>query len=235
MRKYFLPILLGVSLILFSIASFTLSDFYNSPPKIVKNAQKNLTCDKSEIFPGKSVEISKIKKGKTDYFPKEIFTIEALETWYGSNLKEMKEESFLKISDKNKEAYRFLWLRSFHHPIFVRIERNQDKYNLVAKEYDGKADIKPGKLLRTDEKSISKEEWCEFIELLEKSDFWNIKAREYSDIINGFDGAQWILEAAKEDRYHAIDAWSPEDENFREVCMFLLKLSGRNIDEIEVY
>ena len=234
MRKYFLQILLVVSLFLLSIATFTISNFYNFQPKISKTAQKNPNCDKSESFPGKSEEISKIKKGKTDFFPKEIFVIDFLETWYGSNLKEMKEESFLKISDKNKEAYRFLWLRSFHHPIFVRIERNQDKYNLVAKEFDGKADIKPGKLLQTDEKTISKEEWCEFIELLEKSDFWNMKPRGF-DLINGNDGAQWILEGAKENRYYAADAWSPRNGEFREVCIFLLKLSGRNIDEIRVY
>lgn len=231
MRKYFLQILLVVSLLLLSIAAFTISNFYNFQPKISKTAQKNLNCDKSESFPGKAEEISKIKKGKTDFFPKEIFVMDFFETWYGNNLKEMKEESFLKISDKNKEAYRFLWLRSFHHPIFVRIERNQDKYNLVAKEFEGKADIKPGKLLQTDEKTISKEEWCEFIELLEKSDFWNEKTDGFD--LNRLDGAQWVLEGVKDNRYHIVDRWSPKQGEFREACIYLLKLSGRDIDELK--
>jgi hypothetical protein len=51
----------------------------------------------------------------------------------------------------------------------------------------------------------------------------------------GFDGAQWILEGVKDQKYHVVDRWTPRDGAFREACLYLLKLSQIGISPKEVY
>jgi hypothetical protein len=63
----------------------------------------------------------------------------------------MGEPSLLDVSrqDSTVEIYRFLWLRSFHHPIAVRLSVRKDgSALLISKETDGKGGYKPGKLIR---------------------------------------------------------------------------------------
>lgn len=154
----------------------------------------------------------------------------SLAGWYGKHLKAMNEKSLLDTSDENAEIYRFLWLRSFHHPIFVRIERNQNEIKLFTKELDGKGGYEPGKVLRSDETLIKQEDFCKFLSILKEANYWQMQTEEKDDL--GNDGAQWILEGVKEGRYHIVDRWSPRDIDFREACIYLLKLSGIDIDKL---
>ena len=87
----------------------------------------------------------------------------------------MEADSLLNIKDENKEVYRFLWLRTFDHPIFVRVERDTYSFDLIAREFDGKGGYEPGKPSRKDEFSITQDEWCEFMRLVEKADFWKME------------------------------------------------------------
>ena len=60
--------------------------------------------------------------------------------WYSKHLKALREPSLWEASqlDFTTEAYRFLYLRSFHHPISVRLVVAQDKTaTLVSKETNG--------------------------------------------------------------------------------------------------
>jgi hypothetical protein len=190
-------------------------------------------CVEAKNFPGLSQEISKIKKGKMDYFPKELFGNEmsskhSVAGWYGKHLRAMEEKSLLDISDKNVEVYRFLWLRSFHHPVFVRVERKGDSINLFSKELDGAGGYEPGKILQINNRSLSEDKWCEFINLIEKAEFWKLPTYQTEEM--GNDGAQWILEGVKDNRYHIVDRWTPGKGNYREVGLFLLKLSDFDFD-----
>jgi hypothetical protein len=199
-----------------------------APPALI-----NDDCAESRNFPGLSRKISELKKGKSGYLPKDNFSggweklDDFINDWYGEHLRAMGEKSFLDVSDENIETYRFLWLRSFHHPIFVRIEREENKIKLFTKELGGAGGYRPGKVLRSNKINLEKEEFCRFLNLLEDANFWKMPTKH--DVL-GEDGAQWILEGVKKGRYHIMDRWSPEKGEYREACVYLLKLSGYDVD-----
>ena len=189
------------------------------------------SCLQSKSFPGLSKKISEIQKGKSGHFPKAVFdNSDFFADFYGMYLKSMDEKSLLNFSNNNREVYRFLWLRSFHHPIFVRIEKTDNSIQIFSKELDGRANGDDSrKVLRSEKKILDEQQWCIFLRLLEKSEYWKMPN---GDKI-GRDGAQWILEGVRENRYHIVDRWSPGDKSgFGEACVYLLKLSGIDTDKL---
>src|SRR5215471_9852970 len=81
--------------------------------------------------------------------------------WYSKHLAAMGEASLLELSrrDPTAEVYRLLWLRSFHHPISVRlVVRNDGTATLTSKETGGKGGYEPGKLTRNTTATLSKEQ-----------------------------------------------------------------------------
>jgi hypothetical protein len=203
-------------------------------PELV-STPKTVGCQELKTFPGLSKDISEIKRGKSDYFPKNLFGNDmspkhSQAGWYGNHLKAMNEKSLLNTSDHSAEIYRFLWLRSFDHPIFVRVERRRHHIEIFTKELDGAGGYEPGKSLRTGNYNLTKEEWNKFTTLLESANYWNMP-NENEDL--GHDGAEWILEGVKENRYHIVDRWSPREGNYREACIYLLKLSGVDVDKLK--
>lgn len=186
-------------------------------------------------FPGLSKKISEIKRGKSDYFPRRILGNDmspkySVAGWYDKHLKMMSEKSLLDISDAETETYRFLWLRTFDHPIFVRITRNQNEVKLFTTELDGAGGYEPGKVLRSNEITLEQEDFYNFLNLLENADYWNLPADNKED---GNDGAEWILEGVKNGRYHFVERWSPRTGEYREACLHLLKLSGVDLDRLK--
>lgn len=201
----------------------------------------------SKSFPGLSRKISELQKGKSGYFPKdtwkgyhnendlmheydktEDFQNNFMNDWYGDFLKKMGEKSLL-VNSNEREVYRFLWLRTFHHPIFVRVERKGNSIDLFSKESNGAGGYEPGKVIKTKKTTIDIEQWLEFLNLLEKTNYWKMPIE---DKRVGFDGSQWILEGVKDNRYHIVDRWSPKNVEYKEACIYLLKLSGIDTDRL---
>jgi hypothetical protein len=133
--------------------------------------------------------------------------------WYSKHLAAMGEPSLLEVSrrDSTAEVYRFLWLRTFHHPILVRLAvRNDGTARLTLKETDGKGGYEPGKLIRNTTAKLSKQQNQWFLDRLEDIGLWKLPTRKPpKDGVVGLDGAQWIAEASKAGRYHIVDRWSP--------------------------
>ncbi len=210
---------------------------FNPVPKVTENDflfVSNKVCTFLQGFPGKSEKISEIKKGKSGYFPSKSWNDyetedDFLGDWYGKRLRAMKEKSLLKSTNENTEIYRFFWLRSFHHPIFVRIEKRNSKIKLFTKELDGTGSSEPVRILKSKEISLTEEDFLKFLDLINRANFWQMPTSSKM----GRDGAQWILEGVKDNRYHIVDRWSPEKGDFREACIYLLKLSGRDVDELK--
>jgi hypothetical protein len=144
-------------------------------------------------------------------------------SWYSRALAAMNEPSLSLPQRPQTEAYRFLWLRSFDNPIVVRIWRSESKVYLVTKQLDGDGGHHPGKLIVNKTRSLTNKEWAEFAKHLEQSSYWTL-ATDIDDV--GNDGAQWVLEGAREGRYHIVDRWSPKDSSYRRACSYLLELSG---------
>ena len=148
--------------------------------------------------------------------------------WYSKHLKAMDEPAIPSITGAN-ETYRFLWLRTFHHPIAIRLWRTGEERNIVFKELSGAGGYEPGKLITNQTQQLSADEWDMFIKLLQEASYWRLPT-ESKDL--ALDGAQWILEGKKDEQYHLVDRWSPKGGSYREACLYLLKLSGQKQKEL---
>src|SRR5262245_42348787 len=125
--------------------------------------------------------------------------------WYYIHLAAMEEPSLSCGALEDTEAYRFLWLRSSHNPIAVRVFRRGVDYSLEAVILDGNGGYEPGHVSRRVTKTLSRDQWQAVIAGLEGVQFWQM-ATQCDEL--GLDGAQWIVEARRGGRYHIVDRWS---------------------------
>ena len=132
-------------------------------------------------------------------------------------------------------SYRFLWLRTFHHPVAIHIWRDGSKRFLVAKQLSGAGGYDPGKVNFEHVRLLSDEQWNEFMINLEHACFWQMPTEDDHMLLN--DGAQWILEGHREGHYHVVDRQSPDVGAYRNACLYLLRTSGllKDIPLQEVY
>jgi hypothetical protein len=179
---------------------------------------------------------------QTEYFPPQAFCrageTKNCERWYEPHLRAMQEPSLWKRSkNQSSETYRFLWLRSFHHPVSARLDVASDgSAELVVKVLGGAGGYKPGHLIQNRKVKVDKEGVDHFLELLSKADFWSAPTELPPDGSVGTDGAQWIIEGTKTGQYHVVDRWSPENGPYRKAALFLaINLGGLNPRYNEVY
>jgi hypothetical protein len=148
--------------------------------------------------------------------------------WYSRHLKAMDETSLDSMAGSD-ETYRFLWLRTFHHPIAIRVWRKAEERNMVFKELDGAGGYDPGKLIANQTRQLGADEWDKFIDLLQQASYWRLPTDSKD---GGCDGAQWVLEGKKDNQYHIVDRWSPQSGSYSEACLYLVKLSGQTPQQI---
>jgi len=141
--------------------------------------------------------------------------------WYSKHLHAMQEPSLSQGKARADVAYRFLWLRTFHRPISVRIEKSGSLVDLYAVELDGKGGYDPGRILRKTQKVLAEADFERLRAKLSRPEFWQQKGPE-----NGLDGAEWILESRQEGRYRIANQWMPQSREFRDVCLMFLDLAG---------
>lgn len=233
-----MTIKLSVALLTFCLGVVTTLFYFtrNNPNTDVPQAKQIENPPRPSCFPGLSVERNAIDSKLSSYFVQGLFSEnQRLDQfridWYSKHLKAMDEPSLL--SRVEGESYRFLWLRSFHHPIVMRVRRSVGAApSLFVKQLSGAGGYDPGKLVINQTRSLTEAEWNEFISLLEKSCYWRMPVTEERMLA---DGAQWILESVKDHRYYIIDRQSPESGNYREACLFLLKMSDLKIPSEDVY
>jgi hypothetical protein len=126
--------------------------------------------------------------------------------WYGDHLTALGEPRLGTFVDSvDTDAVRFLYLRSFHHPISVRAMRRGATYALIGVELDGAGGYEPGNVLRRDSATIDSGVWMWLTRLLSDARTWD--SRNPDEL--GLDGAEWIIEAASGGKLYAIDQWSP--------------------------
>ena len=170
----------------------------------------------------------------TVYFPK------GAENWYPKHLEAMKEPSLFEQSTNTAvEQYRFLWLRTFHKPIAVRVRKDSAGITLRVVRLSGAGGYNPGKIERDETFALSTKQWDDFVKLLAKASFWDVPSDEKQ---SGNDGAQWVLEGQEAGKYHHVDRWTPSMnrekrklKNFESCCRYLLKLSKEKIPKDDDY
>jgi hypothetical protein len=161
------------------------------------------------------------------YFPKHTFydddkSDQGTVSWYSGQLKALEEPSLWELSQTSKQqTYRFLWLRTFHHPIAVRFEVQPDGSGiLTVKVADGTGGYAPGKLIENRTKHFTKDQTKFFLKDVEDLKYWTLTAKEPRRI--SVDGAQWIIEATRNGQYKIVERWSPENGPIRTLGLELL-------------
>jgi hypothetical protein len=159
---------------------------------------------------------------------------DGLVAWYSRSLLEMAEPSFQSLVTANVESYRFLWLRSFHPGISIRIWKCSRGYCLAAKQLDSVDRYIDGKFVPTaklavnNSRSLSVDDWDRLQTLLDHAQFWSLPTVDGRDMAN--DGTAWLLEGSNGSRYHVVDRQSPQTGDYRDACLYLLKLSELKVD-----
>lgn len=142
--------------------------------------------------------------------------------WYSEQLFALGESCLPAMGSPNP-IYRFLWLRTFHHPFVVRLEVQQDGTGkIIAREADGAGGYKPGKITSTSALPVSKEKVDEFLKRLDAANFFGDRYPDH----RGMDGAEWIVEFADKTEYKMQLKWTPDESDpFRAACLYLFSLS----------
>jgi hypothetical protein len=164
----------------------------------------------------------------SDYPGQDTFISE----WYTKHLRAMGEPSLSDANGAPEFACRFLWLRSFHHPMAVRIQKNGTSTILHAVEFNGAGGYSPGKVAKEVNRELSQPELDAVMARLNKIGFWQMETKDGS---RGLDGAEWILEGSQGGKYHVVSRWSPEHGEFRDLCLYLVQLAGFDISAGRIY
>jgi hypothetical protein len=164
------------------------------------------------------------------YFPADVGAF--LRKWYSQHLKAMQEPSLFCGRETAEFTYRFLWLRTFDHPICVRIEKEGSSTKLHAVELDGRGGYAPGKPLRQIDRTLSSAEQERMITALKKTWYWGTPRYIVG---GGLDGAEWILEGAEDGKYQVMKETSPRVSLHRDACLVFLELAGFSIPAGEMY
>lgn len=150
------------------------------------------------------------------------------------HLRAMHEPSLLDMAkDKSVLVYRFVWLRSFDHPISVRLLVDEDGISgLTAIEMTSQGSFAPGVVAKKRTFAVSKEEVAHFQSLIKAITYWAMPTQVGHA---GNDGAQWILEGVQGGQYHVVVRWNPEAGPYREACLYTLKLSKIEVNPKQIY
>jgi hypothetical protein len=178
------------------------------------------------LFMGMSIAFA----GQVKYFPDGVLSADERSDqfrseWYSKQLHALNEPSLWELSnskDEGRESYRLLWLRTFHHPVAVRVDIGANGVGrLFLKMASGAGGYAPGELMRDETVTLEKVETDQLLTMFKKNGFWTLASLDESKI--GADGAQWVIEGAKGGRYHIVDRWSPTDGAVRVIGLSLIK------------
>jgi hypothetical protein len=223
---------IGVVITSLSFLWLTPEPVLESPAAVIELPQLVM---ESRCFPGRSRALNGFNRAAGAYFPRDAFDDPRLTGgfghWYARELQQLDEPVLPNESEDS--SYRFLWLRSFHPSISIRIWSDGDKKMLSVKQLSKRIE-EPPKLMLNQARSLTPEEWTTFVERLNESCFWEMPAR--LDVL-AEDGAMWVLEGVREAYYHVTHRQSPNSSSYRQLCLYLLKLSDLPLDETngEIY
>ncbi len=164
------------------------------------------------------------------YFRPDTFGMkdDFIRQWYSEQLRAMNEPSMWCGTTAGTE-YRFTWLRTFHHPVVVRVTNKGNVARVEAVELDGAGGYEPGKELRRVSRPMTMEDWLSIQNTMET---WGLKAPPER---NGKDGSEWIFEQRTAQGYGAVTIWSPVFGPARAIGELFLSKAGIAVPPRENY
>ncbi|WP_299890930.1 hypothetical protein [uncultured Lacinutrix sp.] len=204
--------------------------------KTIKVDSLNVPLDKNQFYFPKEMfpnidSIQYIQQKDSSYIAKRVYSKDKYDDsvmeWYSEYLFGMKEPLLFNRKIDNA-IFRFTWLRSFDEPIVIRITETEQKYHLNWKKLKLNENHKPIEIILDESKSITKNEWESFNELVRKADFWNMRLGRYSI---DTDGSEWILEGVNSENYRVVSVFYPEKGDFYNACNYLISLTNLKISE----
>lgn len=152
--------------------------------------------------------------------------------WYTSHLKAAGERSLPELAANAPQRLhvRFLWLRSFDHPVVVRIDEQANGGAVIeAKRLSGAGGYEPGEIEERLSRELIPTEFRELKAVLERS---RLAKEPAANCDAGADGAQWILEVVAGGNYSFFERWTPEDGPVRDVALKMLTLTGWDLEPL---
>ena len=146
--------------------------------------------------------------------------------YYEEQLQALNETSIGDLRNEGvTQSYRLLWLRTFHHPVVVRVDVLSNGTGLVCiKETSGKGGYAPGKLIKNDTRKLTAKEIQWFVDRMQESGFWELPSKDKppeNEIV--LDAATWIVEGKKGDQYHLVKRDAPKcTDNVRNIGLIML-------------
>ena len=105
------------------------------------------------------------------------------------------QEPVLKNYDGDKEVYRFTWLRTFNHPVSIRLEKQGDIVKLFSRVCNSAGGYDPGKIIFDTTINLTQKQVDTTNIKLDDAKFWTLQTEAREDI--GKDGSEWIIEIFK--------------------------------------
>lgn len=177
------------------------------------------------------------------FFPRQVFSENSqadqfAADWYSAELRILQEPSLLQMTKTPAaESYRFLWLRTFHHPVAIRLDLRSDGTGiLTTKVANGPAGFyyKDRHLLEDISRPLPRNQTQLFLGRLHNIDFWHLQGHVNDG--TGNDGAEWIIEGVKNGSYRVVNRWSPREGAVRDLGLtFVFGLAQMAIPKDEVY
>jgi hypothetical protein len=145
------------------------------------------------------------------------------EQWYSKELQLLREPSLWELSKTQKsESYRFLWLRSFHPGIAIRIDLKADGSSIATIKIDNeKGKGEPTKLVKNKVIRLTEDQTQFFLDRVSDAQFWSLPTLDKTEPIH-VDGAQWIIEGVKNGKYLILDRWSPKAGPVHDLGTYML-------------
>src|SRR5262245_31725928 len=106
--------------------------------------------------------------------------------WYSKHLRALNEPSLTDLAKQSSiQSYRLVWLRTFHHPIVVRLELNENGSGvLFVKEADGAGGYETGQLIENSSRPVTRKKASEFLKKVKEVNFWSFPSyKEDPDVI----------------------------------------------------
>jgi hypothetical protein len=161
-------------------------------------------------------------------------------------------ESILK---QGYESYRFLWQRTFHHPVLIQLTRkSSNNATLIYKELDvEKGEYKYGSLIEKKSVDVYKfmgrsDQPADLVQGAVKALFEEAKKQVWDqpfalvetfrpdgDISIITDGSAWTIEATKDEKCHLVIQETPDKDPVRFFGETLINISGKRFYYDEFY